>query len=68
MFLIVEDNKLLAKNIHQILKLNEFDAEIVESAEQAEEKIQDINYNLIILDINLPGKSGFDFLQDIRKV
>jgi len=67
MFLIVEDNKLLAKNIYQILQLNNFNSKIVESAEQAEEKILINSYNLIILDINLPWKNGFEFLQDIRK-
>ena len=67
MFLIVEDNKLLAKNIYQILQLNNFDAEKVESAEQAAEQIQINNYQLIILDINLPGKDGFEFLKDLRK-
>ena len=67
MFLIVEDNKLLAKNIYQILQLNNFDAEKVESSEQATEQIQINNYQLIILDINLPGKDGFEFLKDLRK-
>ena len=67
MFLIVEDNKLLAKNIYQILSLNEFDSEIVESAEQAEENLKNKKYNLIILDINLPWKNGFEFLQELRK-
>jgi len=67
MFLIIEDNKLLAKNIFQILQLNNFNSEIVESAEQAEEKIKTNNYKLIILDINLPEKDGFEFLQDLRK-
>jgi len=67
MFLIVEDNKLLAKNINQILQLNNFDSEIVENAEQAETKIKTNNYKLIILDINLPGKNGFEFLQELRK-
>jgi len=67
MFLIVEDNKLLAKNINQILKLNDFDAEIVESAEQAENIVKEKKISLIILDINLPWKSGFEFLQELRK-
>ena len=67
MFLIVEDNKLLAKNIYQILQLNNFDAEKVESSEQATEQIQINNYQLIILDINLPGKDGFEFLKELRQ-
>ena len=67
MFLIVEDNKLLAKNINQILQLNNFDSEIVWSSEEAKEKLNNNNYNLIILDINLPWENGFEFLKDLRK-
>ena len=67
MFLIVEDNKLLAKNINQILQLNNFDSEIVWSSEEAKEKLKNNNYNLIILDINLPGENGFEFLQKLRQ-
>ena len=67
MFLIVEDNKLLAKNINQILQLNNFDSEIVWSAEEAKKKLNNNNYNLIILDINLPGENGFEFLQKLRQ-
>jgi len=67
MFLIIEDNKLLAKNIYQILKLNDFDSEIVESAEQAENYLKLKKYDLIVLDINLPWKNGFEFLEELRK-
>jgi len=66
MFLIVEDNKILAKNIKKILELNEFEWEITESAEQAEKLLKNKKYNLILLDINLPWKSGFEFLKQFR--
>jgi len=67
MFLIVEDNKILAKNIKNILELNWFESEIVESAEEAEKKIIKNKYDLIILDINLPWKSGIEFLKQLRE-
>lgn len=67
MFLIVEDNKILSKNIQKILQLNNLDGEIVESAEKAEEKLENNKYDLIILDINLPWKNGFDFLKELRE-
>jgi DNA-binding response OmpR family regulator len=67
MILIVEDNKLLAKNIKTILEMNNFSAEIVESAENAENTLKEKNYKLIILDINLPWKNWFTFLKELRK-
>jgi DNA-binding response OmpR family regulator len=67
MFLLVEDNELLAKNIKMILEMNGYKVDIVGSAEEAEEKLRCKKYSLIILDINLPGKSGFEFLEELRK-
>ena len=67
MFLIIEDNKLLAKNIKTILEINNFKSEIVNSAEEAEEKIEKNHYNMIILDINLPWKDGFSLLKELRE-
>jgi DNA-binding response OmpR family regulator len=57
MFLIIEDNELLAKNIKMILEMNQYKADIAYNASQAEEKLAKNNYNLIILDINLPDKN-----------
>jgi len=67
MFLVVEDNKILAKNILKVLQSNDFKAEIAESAEIAEQKLKEKRYDLIILDINLPWKNGLDFLKQIRE-
>ena len=67
MFLIIEDNELLAKNIKMILEMNWYKAQISNSAEEAEEEINSNNYKLIILDINLPWKNWFEFLEEIRK-
>ena len=67
MILIIEDNSLLAKNIKTILEINNFEWEIVDSAEKSEEKLNTYKYKLIILDINLPWKNGFEFLKELRK-
>ncbi len=67
MFLIIEDNKLLAENIKIILEMNNYKTNVAESAEQAIEYIKSNNYNLIILDINLPWKDWFSFLKELRQ-
>ena len=67
MFLIVEDNELLAKNIKMILEMNQYKADIAYNATQAEEKLVRNKYNLIILDINLPDKNWFELLKEIRE-
>jgi len=65
MILIVEDNTVLSKNIKTILEMNWFNSKIVYSAEDAEKENLN-NYSLIILDINLPWKNGFEFLKPLR--
>ena len=67
MFLIVEDNELLAKNIKMILEMNQYKADIAYNATQAKEKLAKNKYNLIILDINLPDKNWFELLKELRK-
>lgn len=67
MFLIVEDNPILWRNLKKVLEINWYEADVVKTAEEAEEKILNKNYEFIILDINLPWKSWFDFLKQIRQ-
>ena len=67
MFLIVEDNDLMAKNIKTILQLSNFEAEIAPDAETAKELLKKKKYELIILDVNLPGQNGFEFLKELRQ-
>jgi len=65
MILIVEDNKILSKNIKTILEMNWFNSKIASSAEEAEK--ENLNgYSLIILDINLPWKNWFELLKQLR--
>ena len=53
--------------ISQMKKFFDFDFYEATTAEEAEELINKINFDLITLDLNLPGKSGVDFLKDFRK-
>ena len=66
MFLIVEDNKIMSKNIKTILELNNFQADIAPDAETAKEKLKQNKYELIILDVNLPWQNWFEFLKELR--
>lgn len=64
--LLVEDDKNLGKATAEGLK-DSFAVDWVRSAEEAEEALAVTAYNLIVLDINLPGASGLNFLARIRK-
>jgi DNA-binding response OmpR family regulator len=64
--LLVEDEKNLGKATAEGLK-ESFAVDWVRSAEEADEAIATVGYALIVLDINLPGASGLDFLSALRK-
>ena len=64
--LVVEDHKEIALLVEKRLsKL--FTVEVAVNGEEATEKLQTNSYDLVILDLSLPKKSGFDVLKDLRK-
>lgn len=66
--LIVDDDKDLASITKDLLEDYEYSVEWAPSVEKAYDLMQENNYKLIILDINLPGDSGFDFCRELRKI
>jgi len=66
--LIVDDSKIVCKGLRQMLT-NITDVEIVGQANNAQDAIQsisEVNPDVVILDIRLPGPSGIEVLKDIR--
>ncbi|MFC1498344.1 two-component system response regulator CreB [Verrucomicrobiota bacterium] len=65
--LIVEDEPAIADNITYALSTEGFESVWCSTAEEAETVLKDDKFNLIVLDIGLPDRNGFDFCKDIRK-
>ena len=65
--LIVEDEHELAELVQMYLRNDGVEAVIAGSAEEGFAQLDGNDYDLIILDINLPGMDGFDFVQRLRK-
>ncbi|MDD7014503.1 MAG: response regulator transcription factor [Treponema sp.] len=65
---IIEDNKDMSELIKTFLSDDGFETVQYFSAESALEGFEKDNTDLFILDINLPGMNGFDFLTELRKV
>jgi DNA-binding response OmpR family regulator len=64
--LLVEDDQNLGKATEEGLR-ESFALDWVLNAEDAQDALATTDYVLIVLDINLPGASGLDLLQDLRK-
>jgi len=62
--LVVDDDEGIRFLIKQYLNENNFLVTTSNSAENAEEKILIIKFDLIILDVMMAGKSGLEFIKD----
>lgn len=65
--LIVEDDGTLAEGLCRALASREVAAKAVGSIREARAACFREEYALILLDVNLPDGSGFDYLKEIRK-
>jgi len=61
--LIIDDDEGIRSLIKQYLNENNFLVTTSDSAENAEEKISIIKFDLIVLDVMMTGKSGLDFIK-----
>ncbi|MEW5798522.1 MAG: response regulator transcription factor [Bacteroidota bacterium] len=64
--LVVEDHKDIALLVEKRLSKT-FAVEIAFNGEEASDKLLANEYDLVILDLSLPKKSGFDVLKELRK-
>jgi two-component system phosphate regulon response regulator OmpR len=62
--LVVDDDEGIRSLVKKYLNENQFLVTTADSAEDAKEKIKTIKFDLIILDIMMPGKSGLDFIEE----
>lgn len=65
--LIIEDEYSLADAIGESLKKENFMVEIATDGQEGEDLAFTNGYDLILLDIMLPSKNGFEVLQTLRK-
>ena len=64
--LVVEDNADLAFGLRTVLDFEGYSVEVADTGEAGLASIRKASPDLLILDIMLPGKSGFDVLRELR--
>ena len=65
--LIVDDDDRIRELVKQYLEENNYLITTANSAEDAEKKINIIKFDLIVLDIMMPGQSGLEFTNKNKK-
>src|SRR6478736_5027208 len=64
--LLVEDEKKIADSLHKGLTENNFSVQLAYDGLQGKEMFEQNDFDLVILDINLPGMNGYDLCKKIR--
>lgn len=66
--LIVDDHEVVRRGLRDILREAVAEAEIGEAcnAREAAEQLAKAAWDLVLLDLNLPGRSGLELLADLR--
>ena len=65
--LVVDDDNRIRELVKQYLEENEFLVTTAENAEDAKKKIEIIKFDILILDIMMPGESGLSLTKEIKK-
>jgi len=64
--LIVEDEIRMRKGLQDNLEYEGYQVDFARDGEEGQKKILENVYDLILLDVMLPGKSGFDVCKEVR--
>ena len=64
--LIVDDDEAVRTTLYKVIRSNGLDAEMASGGGQALELISKTHYDLILLDVNMPGMDGFTMVQKLR--
>lgn len=65
--LLVEDEKRMAQALCELLRLEKYEVDHCDDGLDGLYAAQTGAYDLIILDVMLPGKNGFDIAKEVRK-
>ena len=65
--LVVEDEPGIALGLEDDLKIEGYDVEVAEDGITALRRARETAFDLIVLDVMLPGKDGFDVCRELRR-
>ena len=66
--LIVDDDNRIRDLLKDYLSENNYIVSTAENADQAKEKLEYLKFDIIILDVMMPGQNGYELTKEIKKV
>lgn len=65
--LLAEDDSMLGEAISRVLRKDGFALDWARDGEEAAAALAAISYDMLLLDLGLPGRDGLDILHDLRR-
>ncbi|RPG94398.1 MAG: DNA-binding response regulator [Candidatus Pelagibacter sp. TMED253] len=65
--LIVDDDNRIRDLLKEYLKENDYIVSTSEDAENAKKKLAQFKFDMIVLDVMMPGQNGYDLTKEIKK-
>lgn len=65
--LIVDDEKVMRESLRDWLK-DDYDVTLAETGEETIELVKERDFDALIMDVRLTGKSGIDVLKEVRQI
>jgi len=66
-FLIADDDMFIRKSVCSLMK-NTADTHEVDNGDQVLEKYKEVNPDIVVLDIHMPGKNGLDIVEELNEL
>ena len=64
--LIIDDDQKIRLLLKQFLENNGFIVTDAENSDEAKKIMKSLNFDLLVIDIMMPGQNGLEFLKEIR--
>jgi len=64
---VVDDDRRIRDLLSRFLSTEGYRISTADSAAMARAKLSSLSFDLLVLDVMMPGENGFDFARDIRK-
>jgi len=65
--LVVDDDDRIRSLLKDYLSNNDYIVSTAENADQAKSKLEILKFDIIILDVMMPGQNGYDLTEEIKK-
>lgn len=66
--LIVDDDKFILNVFSRILQKQGYTVEVAETGQETLEKMNESQYDLVLIDVNLPDVSGIDLVSKLNSI